>query len=84
MLERYAGYKEGEVKLIEEGDIKETKVPIIEALKALEVLRLYKTQQDNGQESFLRALDQVEKRYLAKKSEGLKQSLINSFFRPIS
>jgi hypothetical protein len=84
VLERYTGYKEGEVELIEEEDIEEIKVPIIEALKALEVLRLYETQQDDGQESFLCTLDQVERRYLAKKSEGLKQSSINSFFRSIS
>ena len=43
VVERYAGYKEGEVEPIEEGDIEETKVSIIEALKALEVLRLYET-----------------------------------------
>jgi hypothetical protein len=40
VVERYSGDKEGEEEPIEEGDIEVEKVPIQEAIKALETLKL--------------------------------------------
>ena len=41
VVERYSGDKEGKEEPIEEGDIEVKKVPIQEAIKALETLKLW-------------------------------------------
>jgi hypothetical protein len=52
VVERYSVDKEGE-EPIEEGDIKVKKVPIKEAIQALEILKLWEIQQENREISAL-------------------------------
>ena len=52
VVERYSADKEGE-EPVEEGDIEVKKVPIKEAIKALEILKLWEIQQENGEISAL-------------------------------
>jgi hypothetical protein len=60
MVERYSADKEGE-EPVEEGDIKVKKVPIKEAIKALEILKLWEIQQENGEILALQSLDQIRR-----------------------
>ena len=81
VVERYWTSEGTETDKEDEGDIKLPRVTDSKALKALEVLKLYEIQQENGSEVVLRALDSVEKRVYASCIQTRKQQLIKSFFR---
>jgi hypothetical protein len=53
----------------EDGDIEEEKVSINDAIKALETLKLFEIQQEDGTKLFLQALDQADRRYTQKQHQ---------------
>ena len=81
VVERYGLVEEDTVDEDEEVDEEEVDVPISEAIKALETLKLFEMQQEDGSEVLLRVLDQADRRYLAKRYMGKKQQTIDSFFQ---
>jgi hypothetical protein len=81
LVERYGLAEQDTIKPSEDPVIKEPDIPVSEAIKALETLRLFEIKQDDGSEALIRALDQADRRYIVKKQEGKKQRTINSFFQ---
>src|SRR5439155_10732406 len=83
VVERYGIAEEDIVELAEDAAIgeEEPDIPVSEAIKALEILKLFEIRQEDGSEVLLQALDQANRRYLAKKNKGKKQRTINSFFQ---
>ena len=80
VVERYSTDKEGEIEEIKDNDIEEEKVAISEAIRALETLKLYEIQQDDGDSITLQALDRLGRDITRRKQCLGKQSTINSFF----
>jgi DDE superfamily endonuclease/Tc5 transposase DNA-binding domain/Fission yeast centromere protein N-terminal domain len=81
VVERYSAEKEGEEEPIEEGDIEVEKVPIREAIRALETLKLWEIQQENGEISALQTLEQIGRRIQQNKLQSIKQTTLHSFFQ---
>jgi hypothetical protein len=83
VVERYGLAEEDTIEPAEDAVDRgeEVDIPISEAIKALETLKLFEIQQEDGSEVLLRALDQADRRYLAKSHEGKKQRTIDSFFQ---
>ena len=83
VVERYGIAEEDTIDSAEDVAIgeEELDIPVSEAIKALEILKLFEIRQEDGSEVLLRALDQADQRYLAKKHEGKKQQTIDSFFQ---
>jgi hypothetical protein len=77
---RYSIENEGTVEEVGEGDIEMEKIITAEALKALETVRLWELQQEDGQALTLQVLDRVERRMQLARKEGRKQTTIVSFF----
>lgn len=80
VVERYSIENEGTVEEVEEGDSEIENIRTAEALKALETVRLWELQQEDGQASTLQVLDRVERRMQLARKEGRKQTTIVSFF----
>lgn len=82
VVERYGLAEEDTVELAEDAVIGEgdPDISISEAINALEILKLFEMRQEDGSEALLRAIDQADRRYLAKKYKGRKQRTIESFF----
>jgi hypothetical protein len=80
VVERYSTDKEGEEEPVEEGDIEVERVPIKEAIKALETLKLWEMQQENGKVSALQTLEQIGRRIQQNKLQSVKQMTLHSFF----
>lgn len=80
MVERYSIENEGTVEEVEGGDSEIENIRTAEALKALETVRLWELQQEDGQASTLQVLDRVERRMQLARKEGRKQTTIVSFF----
>jgi hypothetical protein len=81
VVEQYSTDKEGSVEEPEEGDIEAEVVNTTDALKALEIVRLWEMQQENGQQVTLQALDRIERRVMQARYESRKQTTIESFFQ---
>jgi hypothetical protein len=81
-VERYSTEKKGTIEESDEDDIEVELVPITEALKALEIVRLWEIQQGNGEQITLSALDRKERRMVQARYENRKQTMITSFFKP--
>ena len=81
VVERYSADKEGEEEPIEEGDIEVEKVPIREAIKALETLKLWEMQQENGEISALQTLEQIGRRIQQNTLQSTRQTTLYSFFQ---
>jgi hypothetical protein len=83
VVERYGIAEEDTIDSAEDAAIgeEELDIPVSEAIKPLEILKLFEIRQEDGSEVLLRALDQADQRYLAKKHEGKKQQTIDSFFQ---
>jgi hypothetical protein len=82
VVERYGLAEEDTVELAEDAVIGEEDpdISISEAIKALKILKLFEIRQEDRSEVLLRAIDQADRRYLAKKYKGRKQRTIESFF----
>ena len=82
VVERYRIAEEDTIEPAEDAAIgeEEPDIPISEAIKALEILKLFEIRQEDGSEVLLQALHQADQRYLAKKHKGKKQQTIDSFF----
>ena len=76
-----AGYPNSEESEPEEGDIEVSRVPINEAIQALEVLKLFTIQQDNDDTLISQALDRLGRDLLLKKQHVGRQSTIDVFFK---
>ena len=63
------------------GDIEVEKVPIQEAIKALETLKLWEIQQENGEVPVLQTLEQIGRRIQQNQLQSMKQSTLYSFFQ---
>jgi hypothetical protein len=81
IIDRYSVDTEDIFEELEEGDIEEEKVPINDAIKALETLKLFEIQQEDGAKLFIQALDQADRRYMQKQYQSRKQTTIDSFFQ---
>ena len=81
IIEQYSLNKEGEELEPEEGDIEVPRVPINEAIQALEVLKLFTIQQDNDDTLISQALDRLGRDLLLKKQQVGRQSTIDVFFK---
>jgi hypothetical protein len=81
IIERYQTSEDTKTDEEDEGNIELLRVIDSEALKALEVLKSYEIQQENGSKVVLRALDSVEKRVYASRIQTKKQQLIERYFR---
>ena len=81
VVERYSTDKEGEEEPIEEEDIEVEKVPIQEAIQALEVLKLWEIQQENGEVSALQTLDRMSRRIQQNTLQSTRQTTLYSFFQ---
>lgn len=81
VVERYSTDKEREEEPIEEGDIEVEKVPIKEAIKALETLKLWEIQQENGEILALQTLERIGRRIQQNKLQSAKQTTLYSFFQ---
>jgi hypothetical protein len=82
VVDRYSTEKEGTVEEPDEDDIEIELVPTTEALKAIEIIKLWEIQQENGEQSTLSALDRIERRMVQARWESRKQTMITSFFKP--
>jgi hypothetical protein len=83
IVERY-GVSEGDiVDIVEDGVVQEEDISVSKAIEALETLKLFEIQQEDGSEALLRALDQAGTRYIKKKNESRKQVTIDSFFKAL-
>ena len=80
IIERYQTSEDTKIDKEDEGNIKLLRITDSEALKALEVLKSYEIQQENGSEVMLRALDSVEKWIYASCIQTKKQKLIERYF----
>jgi hypothetical protein len=80
VVERYSADREGEEEPMEEGDIEVERVPVKEAIKALETLNLWEIQQENGEISALQTLEQIVRRIQQHKLDSAKQTTLDSFF----
>ena len=80
-MDRYSTEKEG-VEEPDEDDIEVELVSTIGALQALEIVKLWEIQQENGEQATLSALDRLERRIVQAKYENRKQTMITSFFKP--
>ena len=69
IIEQYSSNKEGEESEPEEGDIEVPRVPINEAIQALEALKLFTIQQDNNDTLISQALDRLGRDLLLKKQQ---------------
>jgi hypothetical protein len=65
----------------EEGDEEFGRVSINEAIQALETLRLYELQQENGSRSTLHALDRIGRGLTSSKAQNTTQITIDGFFK---
>jgi hypothetical protein len=81
IVDRYSVDTEDIFEELEEGDIEEEKVSITDAIKALETLKLFEIQQEDGAKLFIQALDQADRRYIQKQYQSKKQTTIDSFFQ---
>jgi hypothetical protein len=81
IVDRYSADTEDIIEELEEGEIEEEKVLIADAIKALETLKLFEIQQEDGAKLFLQALDQADGRYMQKQDQSRKQTTIDSFFQ---
>ena len=81
IVDRYSADTEDIIEELEEGEIEEEKVLIADAIKALETLKLFEIQQEDGAKLFLQALDQADRRYMQKQDQSRKQTTIDSFFQ---
>jgi hypothetical protein len=81
IIEQYSSNKEGEESEPEEGDIEVPRVPINEAIQALEALKLFTIQQDNNDTLISQALDRLGRDLLLKKQQVGRQSTIDVFFK---
>ena len=82
VVDRYSTEKEGIVEEPDKDDIEIELVPTTEALKAIEIVKLWEIQQENGEQSTLSALDRIERRMVQARYENRKQAMITSFFKP--
>jgi hypothetical protein len=82
VVDRYSIEKEGIVEEPDEDDIEIELVSITEALKALNIVKLWEMQQENGEKATLSVLDRVERRMVQARYENRKQTIITSFFKP--
>jgi hypothetical protein len=82
VVDRYRTEKEGIVEEPDEDDIEIELVSITEALKALDIVKLWEMQQENGEKATLSVLDRVERRMVQGRYENRKQTMITSFFKP--
>lgn len=80
VVDRYSTDKEDTVDELEDGDSEE-KVSITDAIKALETLKLFEIQQEDGAKSFLQVLDQADQRYMRKRLQLKKQVTLDSFLQ---
>ena len=64
----------------DEDEVEAPKVTIFEAIQALERLKLFELQQENGEASNILALERIERAISLRKSLAFKQSTIESFF----
>ena len=81
VVERYSQYKEGEEETDDESDVEVEKVSIAEALRCLDIVRLWKLQQESDDRSTLQALDRLSREILQSKRQTTKQTTIVSFFQ---
>ena len=81
IVDRYSVDTEDIFEELKEGDIEEEKVSMNDAIKALETLKLFEIQQEDGAKLFIQALDQADRRYMQKQHQSRKQTTINSFFQ---
>jgi hypothetical protein len=81
IVDRYSVDTEDIFEELEEGDIEEEKVSITDAIKALETLKLFEIQQEDGAKLFIQALDQADRQYMQKQYQSKKQTTIDSFFQ---
>ena len=65
----------------DEDEVEAPKVTIFEAIQALERLKLFELQQENGEASNILALERIERAISLRKSLAFKQSTIESFFQ---
>ena len=56
-------------------------VTVSKAIEALETLKLFEIQQEDGSGAFLHALDQAGTRYMRKQNEARKQVTLDRFFK---
>ena len=68
----------GEDAAVEEED---REISLIEAIQALETLRLYTLQREDGSETLLRELDQTDQQFQAVLVNQRKQQSIKSYFQ---
>ena len=81
IVDQYSINTEDIFEELKEGDIEEEKVPINDAIKALETLKLFEIQQEDRAKLFIQALDQADRRYIQKQYQSRKQTTIDSFFQ---
>ncbi|TQS36470.1 hypothetical protein Golomagni_03081, partial [Golovinomyces magnicellulatus] len=80
VVERYSTDRAGIVEEAEEGDLETEKVSNDEALKAIDIVRLWELQQEDGQTTIVQVLDNIEKRIQRSKLEIKKQTTLDSYF----
>ena len=83
IVERYRVSEGDIVDIVEDGVVQEEDISVSKAIEALETLKLFEIQQEDGSEGLLRALDQAGTRYIKKKNERRKQVTIDSFFKAL-
>ena len=76
-----AGYStEEKAYETDEEDVLQRRIPPKEAIAALQILRLYEEQQDEGDSRFISGLGRHERVIRRRTEQGLKQSTISSYF----
>ncbi|TQS33838.1 hypothetical protein Golomagni_05805 [Golovinomyces magnicellulatus] len=80
VIERYSTDRADIVEEAEEGDIDTEKVSNDEALKAIDIVRLWEHKQEDGQTTIVQVLDNIEKRMQRAKLESKKQTILDSYF----
>lgn len=80
VIERYSTDRAGIVEEAEAGDVETEKVSNDEALKAIDIVRLWELQQEDGQTTTIQVPDNIEKRMQRAKLESKKQTTLDSYF----
>ncbi|TQS37547.1 hypothetical protein Golomagni_01974 [Golovinomyces magnicellulatus] len=80
VIERYSIDRAGIVEEAEDGDIETEKVSNDEALKAIDIVRSWELQQEDGQTTIVQVLDNIEKGMQLAKLESKKQTTLDSYF----
>lgn len=83
VVEQYSIVEGDDIDEAEDAEVEEESVTVFKAIEALETLKLFETQQEDGSEGLLCALDQAGTRYLTKRDGMRKQVTLERYLKSV-